>query len=975
MRLLGRLILGVAMLGTLLVGGLALAAYLVDLDGILRQYKPQALQLASEGMDRKVDLKTLKSQWFPTLGVRLEGLLVGDQPLADTASTAPGTAADHPPFIDAGAVEVGVAVWPALTSLGKDIQVTQVRLERPMVRIVRFKDGTFNFQTIGGATKTASEPPSEGSPEILERLRTLKVSDVAIVDGTVRYEDMTPDGMGTLEIRHIGFEANDVGLGLPLKAVLTAALRGADEPNLRLEVATQALADKLLEIGVPKLEKVSLQAADVPLSILPMQVSSVKLDEAQLSGDVELVPDAGSHFVLSGPLSVKGLRLRQSGKPLGSVFDVALGLSVRTSTTFSSFAFSDTTVGVGPLKALFNGQLTVSPAVGWEKVAVKTMDPVGVRELSVIVPGDRMSLPGGRVALDLNSSGNLNRAKSRVRLRWTDFEYIQPSLTAQGMIELEASAQGALATPDVDADLDISRLAVKGASYQKPGRMKAQVSARAEVRTEFVRIAGLLVELGEARVTGGGLYPLGNTGRVDVGLSLDELDLRTFLLSLDIAGESLPVGSKLATKIRYQASAANPGAGTLTVPGLSFSAGKSRLSAQATVSQFSPVVARLNGRSSYLDLDALLPASSGEKKEPAPKSDPNEPILPASMKAVRVMADLKVKKLIYQKVEMSDVDLFLELRNGELTVKKTELGVFGGRFMADGTSFNLVSSPPRYNVAASLKKLQGADFLDRFAGLGRTLSGELDSSLKLSGSGLDVANLAQSLDGGFSMAFANGRFDGLDLIAEAVMPLKQALELAKRKTGRVDFGRKAATDFRRLAGSFQVDNGQVRLASPLVVSTNEGDISFRGGLSLDGGLDMDGTLGLTPGLVRRLTAGAIRTRSPLPVTFGLGCSLASPCIKGVDIKPALNALTQMYAKQAVGTVVDKIGKKTGINTAPVKDVLKDAGAAQRKAEAEAARRAQEAARRAEARAKAAADRAAKEAAEKAKNKLKGLFDR
>jgi AsmA protein len=973
MRIVRGLLVGLIALVAVAVGGIALAAYLVDIEGLIERYRPVALEAASNALNREVKVGSVSPEWFPTLGLRLEDLVIGDAPLRPVEGRPPSGDA---PFARVGAVEVGVAVWPALVSLGRDIQVTEVRVEGPELRVVRYPDGSFNFSDIGTATTSAPEPPPEpsGQPGFADRLTSASVEAVLITDGGVRYEDRTPGGIGTLDVRRVGLTTGQVGLGLDIDAELTAALKGAEEPNLRVEVATGPLAEAVAELGAPEVEKVVLHARSVPLSIVPVDVPSVELGDAALTADVSLAPGEAGRLTLSGPLGVSGLKLRQPGGPDGAAFDVELGLAVQTSTAFDRLRLQGTRVAVGPLEARASGRARLSPAVRWEDVALETTAPFSVRKLAALLPGPRRPIPGGRLRLGAKSSGDARRLTASVSARWSGLELAQAGLTTRGDVELSAEARGAPAAPRVDVRLDATPLGVEGEGYAKPAGLPARLAVALDVRPSQLRVEDLALTLADAKLSGGGVYPLGPKGQVDFGLALDALELKPFLEKLEIPAESLPEASTLALELGYQASSASPAAGALSVPKIDVSAGRSQVSASASVESFSPLVARVDGRSPYLDLDALLPGPADMAADEAEPTPSDGPLLPPSMKAARATVDLEVAELIYQGVEMSDADVLLELKDGSLLVRKTRVGLFGGRFSADGTRLDLAASPLGYELSAQLAGLRGAAMLDRLFHTGEALTGELDSQLSLSGRGLSLARAAESLSGAWGLSLRNGRFDGVDLVGATVLPLREALEFASL-TADLGIGEKLETDFRALAARFEVKDGELRAKGPIEVRTPQGDITLEGAVALDGELRLAGEMGLAPALVRKLTGGKVRPRSAIPVGFDLGCTLTEPCVQNVNVDPAVATLTKLYAGEAVGKAARALEKKTGIDASKAEDAVKDAAAAKKKAAAEAEAAAREAKAKAEAEAKKKAEEAARKAKEEAEEKLKGLFGR
>lgn len=978
MRLIRRIVLGLLAAICLFVGGLALTAYLLDIPALIETYKPQALAAGSTALNRDLEVGEVSPSWFPVLGVRASGLRIGNRALDGRG---PSDAAGPETFVEVGRVEFGLAIWPALTSLGKDIQIASIRIDEPVVNVVRYADGSFNFSTLGAETSTPTESSGEGNV-FLERLERAGVNLVALTEGTFRYDDRSPGGTGTLEVRRLGVRAEDIHLGDPVTAKLTAALKGALEPNLELSVTTTPLASEPAELGAPGLAEVSLVANGVPLSIVPVQVEGLALADSRLVAEVGARLD-GEKVRVQGSMGLEGLRLTSAGSSPGSAFTVSSVLDLTTSTAFRQIDLGSTLIAIGQAQARAAGVVGLTP-VSWKRVKLAS-EPFSVRELMAILPGERISVPDGNLRLDLETTGNVDAAQSRLSADWQGFEQVQEGLTARGDVILRATANGALARPAFTGSLDLSGLDVQGGSYAKPRGTTGSANVSGEVRKDGIRFTKILLELAEARFEGGGFYPLAGRGKVDFGATLSPLDVGAFLASLEIPAASVPAGSKLGFELRYQASPATPAAGRVDLTKLSFTHGKSDLRGSVAVESLTPLSLRLEGRSKRLDLDALLPTSEAAEA-PSEPTDPNAPILPESMRDMRLRADLEVETLRYSGLDLTKMDVLLTLEKGQLRVKTTQFGILGGRFTADGTSFDLISSPPKYSLAANLERVAGSALLETMGvGFGKALEGRLDTQLSVDGTGLDVATLAKTLSGALFMSLTGGKLNGVDLVGSTVLPLRDALDFASASSD-LNIGTKLGTEFDRLAGRFDVENGRLKLKEPLLLETEQGNFTFNGGaVGLDGLLNLTGTYAIPPSLLRSLTGGKVRTKKPLLLGFGLGCTMTKPCVKDVDVGPTAEALAKLYAGQALDAGAKLLQEKTGVDVGRARREAEAAKkkaeaqarqqleAAKKKAENEARRQAEAAKRKAEEQARKAAEAAKKKAEEEAKKRLRGLF--
>src|SRR6266568_4600822 len=120
-----------------LVVGLTL---LLQTGAVSSRVKDLVVPRVSTALGRQVTVADAKLRIFPHTRVALTGTVVAGRP-------------GEPPLAQMEAFEVGVRLWPLLTSLGKDVQVSGIRLVRPILNLVRAKDGTWNYEGLGGEPK------------------------------------------------------------------------------------------------------------------------------------------------------------------------------------------------------------------------------------------------------------------------------------------------------------------------------------------------------------------------------------------------------------------------------------------------------------------------------------------------------------------------------------------------------------------------------------------------------------------------------------------------------------------------------------------------------------------------------------------------------------------------------------------------------------------------------------------------------
>ncbi len=200
----------------LLLSAVAIAA--LNLNRILATQRPRIQSELSRVLAREVSFGELAISFRDGLGVEVSDLRIGEDP-----------AFGKEDFVSAGEVVARAALWPALFG---DLQIAQVRLVAPSVRLVRSARG-LSVDSLGGEKTAAPAKPSEDtgdSPGL-----ALALANVSIENGSFRYVDFTSRPKADYEVQQLQFSAGNLSLVRPTAFELEAALLGSKAVNLWLE--------------------------------------------------------------------------------------------------------------------------------------------------------------------------------------------------------------------------------------------------------------------------------------------------------------------------------------------------------------------------------------------------------------------------------------------------------------------------------------------------------------------------------------------------------------------------------------------------------------------------------------------------------------------------------------------------------------------------------------------------------------------
>jgi AsmA protein len=169
------------------------------------QVKKIILPRISAAMNRQVSLGNVSVSIFS--GIRLHDLVIQDKE-------------DTQPFLKADALRLDYRFWPLLR---KRVEIKEIRLESPRLRIVRNADGSFNFSDLTTKKEQPVLPANKAEGPI-----QLAVSQAALTNGTVIFDDR--QGLGgkpyVTEISAIQMAAKDISLDGDFPVSLQANLPG-----------------------------------------------------------------------------------------------------------------------------------------------------------------------------------------------------------------------------------------------------------------------------------------------------------------------------------------------------------------------------------------------------------------------------------------------------------------------------------------------------------------------------------------------------------------------------------------------------------------------------------------------------------------------------------------------------------------------------------------------------------------------------
>src|SRR6202166_1125870 len=162
------IVITAAVLGAIVIFvGVILFYAATNLNSIIAERRQTILDKVSTSLGRPVHAADIKVSLGWGIMADVTGVQVSDDP-----------AISKQPFIEGSDVYTKLNLMPLL---GRRIEVTEVVLDKPVIRIVQTRDGTYNVSTLGRNNAPTPKPQGKST------LDTLQVKDFSIKNGTVIY--------------------------------------------------------------------------------------------------------------------------------------------------------------------------------------------------------------------------------------------------------------------------------------------------------------------------------------------------------------------------------------------------------------------------------------------------------------------------------------------------------------------------------------------------------------------------------------------------------------------------------------------------------------------------------------------------------------------------------------------------------------------------------------------------------------------
>ncbi len=349
------IVIAAAIVGAIVIFAGAILFYAAtNLNSIIAERRQTILAKVSNALGRQVHADDIKVSFGWGIMADVTGVQVADDP--DISKK---------PFIEASNVYTRLQLLPLLA---RRIEVTEVVLDKPVIRIVQTRDGKLNVTTLGrkkveseaesgeaesrkGGGATEESPMAEAG-RAPSALGSLFVQNFTINEGTLTYEtEGAPQGA---TVNAIDLKVRDFGFNAPFTVALTFAAL-ADQQNFDLSATIGPLisngvldVDAIPLTGKAKVGPLQLtQLATIPIlakSIPPkLSISGPLSLDATADGTVQSIK-----FNVTSDLSAPAITF---GDTFSKPANLPLKISAEGSRTGSAVGVTLANVTLGDLEA------------------------------------------------------------------------------------------------------------------------------------------------------------------------------------------------------------------------------------------------------------------------------------------------------------------------------------------------------------------------------------------------------------------------------------------------------------------------------------------------------------------------------------------------------------------------------------------------------------------------------------------------
>ncbi len=442
-----------------------------------QRIKAAVVPVAEKALHRKVALGDIN---IGLTGIKLKNLTIDEQD-------------GKTPFVSADDLVLRYKLWPLLK---KKIVISEVRLDHPVIHVIRKADGQFNFSDLIAAKSGSNGGKSTAAPSAPQAAGksgasvNLLVSDVSIAGGEIVFEDYAAPFSRPFQytLTNLSLNASDISLtrSFPFKI------------DARLKDTPVAISGSINPATLDASGKMRLDPLDVT-AFLPYYRDRIpgRLDSAKIRADFSFTGNK-KEVASSGTLAIDDVNLRLNALPDAPLRDAKFSVDydIRADLSSAKLEVRKLAADVNGISINAKGMVnhyTKDPSVDIAvSIPSQSLADVVKAVPSGAVPALSEMKPAGRIGGDIYLVGPVSRPKTLAR----------------------------------SADISIENVSLNAAG------LRPDITGKVNLRGDLLKVKGMSVALGKDKAT--------------VDLTVNDLMAKPLVISNRITSDRLDIDALLA---------------------------------------------------------------------------------------------------------------------------------------------------------------------------------------------------------------------------------------------------------------------------------------------------------------------------------------------------------------------------------------------------------------------------------------------
>lgn len=654
--------------------------------------------------------------------------------------------------------------------------------------------------------------PNDFKPEITSKVEQLTGRSLAL-DGPI----------GLTYYPWLGLELNQVKLGnapgfgdQPFVEVAKARVRVSLMQLLKKQLSVDTLVLQGLKLRLTKNKAGKGNWESITADAAPSDTARPPTSDPASSAPT--APDSAQKPAAFAALMIGGLNLEE-GELIFE--DQASGSHIQLHKLKLS---TGTLIPGKPIELNLESAVKLKPQNLDFDVAIKGIANLDEANNRLSVTGLQLGLSqtGGQQRLELGGLLEMDTKLQLLNIRDLIIKAKTPRAAGdKTLVELEVQSQLSASLKQLRLSLAPLNLTLGYAGSSQ--KLVATTKLNSDLNAGIAVLDGLEASLGELKLKGQvQLANLKATPKISGNLALAPFNPRSVMKSLNLAA---PVTADPVALTKGNLSFSLDGTPTrVTLTKLKLGLDDTALSGTLSLALGNKPQVTFDLNGSSLDLNRYLPPPSAA----GPTSNQQDtPLALAALFALDLKGSLGLGKLRVQQLQMDNLSLKIEQKNGQLKLDQSIGNFYQGKYQGS-LQLNAAAKPPNVQYKASLTGVQAEPLVKALASEDR-LSGRGDVTLALRSQGQSVLSLRKALQGDIGLKFTNGAIKGFNL-GQIIRDAKSRIAELKGEEAKVQTSNQPlATDFSELTATAKlqgmvINNTSLALKAPYLRFEGQGQV-------------------------------------------------------------------------------------------------------------------------------------------------------